>query len=165
VMYDHYVRWFSYDLPSEGFTICSRQSSNKDFQRLYSDEEYDIMIEGKLDSKGCIDKMEEAAKASRDAIRIISFLIFWCGFCMMFSLVSFFADRLGSLIPCGLGEMFSDCVDFLICVITCPPACACWGFWFTLAWLWVRPIPYGIIFALNIVLMGAMYWWFQKKWR
>merc|ERR550534_2115840 len=92
-----------------------------------------LCFQGKKTKKDCIDAMTSAAHGQVILLRLFGFILLWCGFCMMFALVSFFADRVGSLIPCGLGEMFSDCVDCIITVITCPPACACWLFWFSLA--------------------------------
>jgi len=162
VGYDHSVSWEAWKFPADGFTICSKQTS-KTFDELKSDGSYDQMLKGKKTKQDCIDAMHADALGAVMAARCIGFLLFWCGFCMMFSLVSFFADRLGSLIPCGLGEMLSDCVDCLITIVTCPPAFACWLFWWSLAWLIFNPIPYGIFFAVAVVLMGGMYWWFQSQ--
>jgi len=163
VGYDHSVSWEAYKFPAGGFTVCSKQLSTKTFEELKSDGSYDQMLVGQKTAKDCTDAMTADAEGRVMAARVIGFLLFWCGFCMMFSLVSFFADRLGSLIPCGLGEMLSDCVDCIITIVTCPPAFACWLFWWSLAWLIFNPIPHGIIFACAVVLMGGMYWWFQQQ--
>jgi len=160
---DHSVSWEAWKIPSAGFTICSKQTNTKSFEVLNSDSSYDLMLLGKKSKADCIQAMTDRAKGQVMAMRVIGFLLFWCGFCMMFALVSFFADRVGSLIPCGLGEMFSDCVDCMITVVTCPPAFACWLFWFSLAWLIFNPMPWGILFVVAVVLMGGMYWWFTQQ--
>jgi len=160
---DHSVAWEAWKVPAAGFTICSKQTAAKTFEELKDNGSYDLMLPGKKSKKDCIQAMKDSAKATVMIMRILGFILFWCGFCMMFALISFFADRVGSLIPCGIGEMFSDCVDCMITVVTCPPACACWIFWWSLAWLIFNPIPYGIFFVVAVVLMGAMYWWFTQQ--
>jgi len=159
---DHSVSWEAWKVPSAGFTICSKQKGQT-FEELKDNGSYDLMLPGKKSKKDCIDTMKDAAKTTVMIMRVLGFLLFWCGFCMMFAIVSFFADRVGSLIPCGLGEMFSDCVDCMITVVTCPPACACWIFWWSLAWLIFNPMPYGIVFLVAVVLMAAMTWWFKQQ--
>jgi hypothetical protein len=159
---DHSVSWEAWKVPSAGFTICSKQKGQT-FEELKDNGSYDLMLPGKKSKKDCIDTMKDAAKATVMIMRVLGFILFWCGFCMMFAIVSFFADRVGSLIPCGLGEMFSDCVDCMITVVTCPPACACWIFWWSLAWLIFNPMPYGIVFLVAVVLMAAMTWWFKQQ--
>lgn len=161
--YDHSVSWEAWKIPAAGFTICSRQTSAKTFEELSSDSSYDLMLPGKKTKKDCIDAMTSAAHGQVILMRIFGFILLWCGFCMMFALVSFFADRVGSLIPCGLGEMFSDCVDCMITVVTCPPAAACWLFWWSLAWLIFNPMPYGLVFLAAVALMAGLAWWFKQN--
>jgi len=161
--YDHSVSWEAWKIPEAGFTICSKQTSGKTFEPLISDYEYDLMLLGKKTKKDCIDAMTDAAHGQVILIRIMGFVMLWCGFCMMFALVSFFADRVGSLIPCGLGEMFSDCVDCMITVVTCPPAAACWVFWWSLAWLIFNPFPAGLYFLGAVILMAGLTWWFKQN--
>jgi len=161
--YDHSVSWVAWKIPTAGFTICSKQTSGKTFEPLIDGYTYDLMLLGKKTKQDCIDHMTDVARAQAYIIRIMGFLMLWCGFCMMFALVSFFADRVGSLIPCGLGEMFSDCVDCMITVVTCPPAAACWLFWFSLAWLIFNPWPYGLAFLGSVIVMAGLVWWFKQN--
>merc|ERR1719245_71282 len=121
------------------------------------------MIKGQETKAGCIKIMEDEATATVYAFRVIGFILFWVAFCMLFSIVTFLADRVGQLIPCGIGEAFEDMVQCLVAIVTCPPAVACWLFWFALAWLVFRPLIGGIVFVVSICLFGGMYYLYQQS--
>jgi len=162
---DQYVEWETVPVPTNGATICSKQvkasgagSTTSTFEPLFSGESYDVMKAGKLTKKDCIEIMEDEASGTVFIFRIIGFLLFWLGFYMMFSIVTFLADIFGQLIPCGLGEMLEDCVEAIVCCVTCPPACACWMFWFALAWLIFRPLVGAIVFVISLLIGGGLYY-------
>lgn len=160
--YDQSVTWEVYGIPSEGLTICSKQEAGGTFAALKSNGNYDIMIKGKKTQADCIEIMKDEATATVWMFRIIGFILFWCAFCMLFSIVSFLADRVGQLIPCGIGQGLEDMIQCAITIVTCPPACACWLFWFALAWLVFRPLIGGLVFVVSICLFGGMYYLYQQ---
>jgi len=161
--YDHSVTWEVYGVPSEGLTICSKQQAGGTFTALKTNGNYDIMIKGKKTKSDCIEIMEDEAEATVWAFRVIGFCLFWCAFCMLFSIVTFLADRVGQLIPCGIGQALEDMIQCAVCIVTCPPACACWLFWFALAWLVFRPLIGGLVFVVSICLFGGMYYMYQQS--
>merc|ERR1719436_1803051 len=88
--------------------------------------------------------------------------MFWIGFVLLLSFIEFIADRVTSLIPCGIGEVLDEMIQCLICIVTCPPATACWLFWFALAWLIFRPLIGGILFVISICIGGGIYYAVQQ---
>jgi len=155
---DQYVP-FTYYPSNVMVTVCSRQESGATFKVLFSNGNYDIMIAGRKTSDDCIDIMNNEASATVFIFRIIGFACFWCGFVLLLSFVEFIADRIGQLIPCGLGEAFEEMIHCLICMVTCPPATMCWLFWFALAWLIFRPLIGGPLVAVSLCGFGFMYYW------
>lgn len=155
---DQTISMTTYAVPATGFTICSKQKAGGTFDVLKSDGNYDIMITGKKTKSQCIDIMEDEAAATVFVFRVIGFACFWIAFCCLFSIVTFLADRIGQLIPCGIGDAFEDMVQCLVCMVTCPPATACWLFWFALAWLIFRPLIGGILFVVSICIGGGIYY-------
>jgi len=158
---------FSY-YPSNVFvTVCSRQTAGATpttgtWKVLFSNGNYDIMIPGKSTADDCIDIMNSAASATVFIFRIVGFCLFWIGFVLLLSFIEFIADRVTSLIPCGIGEVLDEMIQCLICIVTCPPAASCWLFWFALAWLIFRPLIGGPLCAVALIAGGLMYW-YQKN--
>jgi len=159
---DQSISMTTYGVDPLGFTICSKQKQGGTFDVLKSNGDYDIMIAGRKTKADCIKIMEDEATATVYAFRVIGFFCFWIAFCCLFSIVTFLADRVGQLIPCGIGEAFEDMVQCLVCMVTCPPATACWLFWFALAWLIFRPLIGGILFVISICIFGGVYYAVQS---
>jgi len=162
---DQFIEFRTYPPPVDGLTICSKQKGNS-FEVLVKDEWYDVMVAGKKTKRDCINIMQAEADALVYGFRVVGFVLFWLGFCMMFSIVSFLADRVGQMIPCGIGQAMEDMVDCLICCVTCPPACACFLLWFGIAWLLFRPLIGGIVFAAGLCVacgVGVMIAQADKK--
>mmetsp|Transcript_51117 Transcript_51117/g.146765 ORF Transcript_51117/g.146765 Transcript_51117/m.146765 type:complete len:168 (+) Transcript_51117:299-802(+) len=82
-------------------------------------------------------------QASEDAktisLRVLAFLIIWCGFCQLAGPLSVAAE----CVPC-VGRFLSDSIQTIACFVSCPPACACAMGVIGVCWIVMRPTV-GII--------------------
>jgi hypothetical protein len=101
---------------------------------------------GKMGKDDFFNDMKSENTALTWILRLVGFLIFWCGFSMFFAPLEVFAD----CIPC-IGPYLGDAISCITCLLSIFPACACFVLIAGILWVAMRPlvgIPMLAVFCI-----------------
>jgi len=94
------------------------------------------------------DELFKAMKSDSNAVtwvlRIVGFLLLWLAWSLLGGPLGIFAD----CIPC-IGPMLGDMVEWVVCIVTCLPACACCMFVVAVVWVAMRPLVGVPLFVMS----------------
>lgn len=110
--------------------------------------------EGTLSKEELFKIKKDASAAVTWILRLVGFILAWMSVCCLFGPLEIFAD----CIPC-IGPYLGDMVQAVVCVISCPPACACSLFVIGIVWVGMRPMVGIPMLLVWICVVGAFGGW------
>eukprot|EP00931_Biecheleriopsis_adriatica_P090635 TRINITY_DN64593_c0_g1_i1.p1 TRINITY_DN64593_c0_g1~~TRINITY_DN64593_c0_g1_i1.p1 ORF type:complete len:515 (+),score=58.99 TRINITY_DN64593_c0_g1_i1:90-1634(+) len=108
---------------------------------------------GQNDKESMFESMQGEIQGRTWILRLIGFLVLWCGFSLLFAPLGVMAD----CIPC-IGPCLGDSIEAVACVASCLPATACFMVVAGLVWCLMRPmIAIPVLLVAVIIMLGSAY--------